>query len=111
MAGRSFNVADLDFDAITDEIGKLVAPRVSLEEVLAKVRDQMVAQKKKGVSVAQMKEVFNRRGIEVSERALRAYIEKGELPVHKRQGPRSREVDGGGVDRGTVPGGGPAEGR
>ena len=48
MAGRSFNVADLDFDAITDEIGKLVAPRVSLEEVLAKVRDQMVAQKKKG---------------------------------------------------------------
>ena len=98
MVGRSYNEADLDFDAISGDLGKLVPPRVSLEEVLARVRDQMVAQRRKGVSVAQMREVLNRRGIDISERALRIYLDKGELPVTRKAAPKGGDVRVAGAD-------------
>ena len=43
----------------------------------------MVEQRAKGVMVAQKHEVLKARGIEIGERSLKAFLEKGELPARK----------------------------
>ena len=80
MAARSFNEADLDFDAIAGDLAKLRPPKVTLEDVLGKLREPMLDKRRQGVSVAQIREVLRARGIEIGERSLKSYLEKGELP-------------------------------
>ncbi|MCY4549878.1 MAG: hypothetical protein OXC28_16050 [Defluviicoccus sp.] len=80
MAGRRFNEADVDFDAIAGDLAKLRPPRLTLEDVLARLREPMIEKRRQGVSVAQIREVLKARGIEVGERSLKKYLEKGELP-------------------------------
>ena len=75
----------MDFEAIEEEMGKLAPPRLSLEDVLGRLREKMIAQRKKGVSVEQMREVLKGRGIEVGVRSLKTYLEKGEL-LGRRKG-------------------------
>ncbi len=97
MVGRGYKEADVDFEAIGEEMGKLVPPRLSVEDVLARLRDKMVVQRKKGVSLDQMCEVLSRRGIEVGARQLKGYLEKGELPGVKKQARgREEKTSGGG---------------
>ena len=90
MVGRGYKESDVDFEAIGEEMGKLVPPRLSVEDVLARLRDKMVVQRKKGVSLDQMCEVLTRRGIDVGVRQLKSYLEKGEMPGARKQA-RGRE--------------------
>ena len=54
--------------ASTGDLAKLAPPKLSLKDVLDRLRDRMVEQRSKGVTVAQMHEVLKARGIERSER-------------------------------------------
>ena len=83
MVARRFNEADVDFEAIDGDLAKLAPPKLSLKDVLDRLRDRMVEQRAKGVTVAQMHEVLKARGIEIGERSLKTFLDKGELPGRK----------------------------
>ena len=54
MPAKRFNEADIDFDAMDGELAKLVPPKLSLTDVLDRLRKRLVEQQAKGVTVAQM---------------------------------------------------------
>ena len=83
MAAKRFNETDIDFEAIDGELAKLAPPKLSLKDVLDRLRGRMVEQQAKGVTVAQIHEVLKARGIEIGERSLKVFLEKGELPGRK----------------------------
>lgn len=99
MAGRSFYEADVDFDAIAGDLAKLRPPRLTLEDVLARLREPMLEKRRQGVSLAQIREVLKARGVEIGERSLKSYLEKGELP-------RPRAAPARGAEAGPPPAGG-----
>ena len=83
MPARRFNEGDIDFEAIDADLAKLAAPKLSLRDVLDRLRTRLLEQRAKGVTVAQMHEVLNARGIEIGERSLKIFLDKGELPGKK----------------------------
>ena len=83
MPAKSFNEADIDFDAIEGELAKLVPPKLSLTDVLDRLRKRLVEQQAKGATVAQMHEVLNAGGINITECSLRTFLDKGVLPGRK----------------------------
>ena len=83
MPARRFNEADIDFDAMDGELAKLVPPKLSLADVLDRLRKRLVEQQAKGVTVAQMHEVLKSGGIDITERSLRTFLDKGVLPGRK----------------------------
>ena len=83
MPAKRFNEADIDFVALDGELAKLVPPKLSLADVLDRLRKRLVEQQAKGVTVAQMNEVLNACGIDITERSLRTFLDKGVLPGRK----------------------------
>ena len=83
MPARRFNEGDIDFEAIDAELAKLAPAKLSLKDVLDRLRDRLLEQRAKGVTVAQMHEVLKARGIQMGERSLIAFLDKGELPGRK----------------------------
>ena len=83
MPAKRFNEADIDFDAIDGELAKLAPPKLSLADVLDRLRKRLVEQQAKGVTVAQMHEVLKSGGIDITERSLRTFLDKGVLPGRK----------------------------
>ena len=85
MPAKRFNEADIDFDAIDGELAKLVPPKLSLTDVLDRLRKRLVEQQAKGVTVAQMHEVLNQ-AVSISRSAVcgrfwtRACCREGRLP-------------------------------
>ena len=65
--------ADIDFDALDGELAKLEPPKLSLTDVLDRLRKRLVKQQAKGVTVAQMHEVLKSGGIDITERSLRTF--------------------------------------
>ena len=51
---RDFTEAEVDFEGLTKELSRLVPPKVTLEEILARLRDTMREQQAKGVTLKQM---------------------------------------------------------
>ena len=94
MAAKRFNETDIDFEAIDGELAKLVPPKLSLKDVLDRLRGRMVEQQAKGVTVAQMHEVLKAQGIQIGERSLKVFLEKGERRDARRRRPwrRRREA-------------------
>ena len=94
MPAKRFNEADIDFNAIDGELAKLVPPKLSLTDVLDRLRKRLIEQQAKGVTVAQMHEVLKSGGIDITERSLRTFLTKGGLPGRKgcrgRQGHRKK---------------------
>ena len=94
MPAKRFNEADIDFDAIDGELAKFVPPKLSLADVLDRLRKRLIEQQAKGVTVAQMHEVLKSGGIDITERSLRtfltrAYCREGRLP--RPRGPWCRK--------------------
>ena len=58
--------------------------------MLDRLRERMLEQRAKGVTVAQMHEVLKARGIEIGERSLKTFLDKGELPGGRRGRRRRR---------------------
>ena len=83
MVARRFNEADIDFEAIDADLAKLVPPKLSLKNVLDQLRERMLQQRARGVTVTQMHAVLKARGIEIGERSLKTFLVKGELPGRK----------------------------
>ena len=83
MPAKRFNEADIDFDAIDGELPKIVPPKLSLSGVLDRLRKRLIEQQAKGVTVAQMHEVLKSGGIDITERSLRTFLDKGVLPGRK----------------------------
>ena len=83
MPARRFNEGDIDFEAIDADLAKLTAPKLSLRDVLDRLRVRLLEQRAKGVTVAQMHEVLNVRGVEIGERSLKVFLDKGELRGRK----------------------------
>ena len=85
MPAKRFNEADIDFDAIDGELAKLVPPKLSLTDVLDRLRKRLVEQQAKGVTVAQMHEVL-KSAASISRSAVcgrfwtRACCREGRLP-------------------------------
>ena len=80
MVARRYNESDIDFGAIDADLAKLAPPRMGLKDVLDRLRERMLEQRAKGVTVAQMHEVLKARGVEIGERSLKSFLDKGELP-------------------------------
>lgn len=80
---RRYNETDVDFEGIDADLAKLTPPQLSLKDVLDRLRKRMLEQRARGVTVAQMHEVLKARGIELGERSLKAFLDKGELPGRK----------------------------
>ena len=80
MPAKRFNEADIDFDVIDGELAKLVPPKLSLTDVLDRLRNRLIEKQAKGVTVAQMLEVLKSGGIDITERSLRTFLDKGVLP-------------------------------
>ena len=83
MVGRRYNESDIDFEAIDADLVKLTPPKLGLKDVLDRLRDRLLEQQARGVTVAQMHAVLTARGIDMGERSLKAFLEKGELPGRK----------------------------
>ena len=83
MPAKRFNEADIDFNAIDGELAKLVPPKLSLTDVLDRLRKRLIEQQAKGVTVAQMHVVWKSGGIDITERSLRTFLDKGVLPGRK----------------------------
>ena len=83
MVARRFNESDIDFEAIDANLAKLAPPKLTLKDVLDRLRSRLLEQKAKGVTVAQMHAVLTARGIDMGERSLKVFLEKGELPGRK----------------------------
>ena len=83
MPARRFKEADIDFDALVGGLAKLEPPKLSLVDVLDRLRKRLVEQQAKGVTVAQMHEVLRSGGIDFTERSLRTFLNKGALPGRK----------------------------
>ena len=81
---KAFTEAEIDFEGLTKDLSRLVPPKVTMEELLGRLRDTMLEQKAKGVTVAQMRDVLKERGINVSERKLRSFLETGKLGTGRR---------------------------
>ena len=79
MPAKRFNEADIDFDAIDGELAKLVPPKLSLTDVLDRLRKRLIEQQAKGVTVAQMHEVLKSGGIDITERSLRDVSGQGRI--------------------------------
>ena len=79
VVATEFIEAEIDFDGVAKELAKLAPPKVTLEQVLGRLRDTMLEQKAKGVTLKQMLAVLEGRGISVSERKLRTFLETGEM--------------------------------
>ena len=58
-------------------------PKLSLADVLDRLRKRLIEQQAKGVTVAQMREVLNAGGIAITERSLRTFLSKDVLPGRK----------------------------
>ena len=80
MVARRYNEADIDFGAIDGDLAKLAPPKLGLKDVLDRLRERMLEQRAKGVTVAQMHKVLKMRGVEIGERSLKAFLDKGEFP-------------------------------
>ena len=83
MVPRRLNESDIDFEAIDADLAKLAPPKLTLKDVLDRLRDRMLEQRAKGVTVAQMHEVLKARGIQIGKRSLKTFPDKGELPGRK----------------------------
>ena len=83
MVARRFNESDIDFEAIDAHLAELAPPKLSLKDVLDRLRERMLEQRAKGTTVAQMHEVLKARGIEIGERGLKTFLDKGGLPGRK----------------------------
>ncbi len=83
MVARRFNESDIDFEAIDAHLAELAPPKLSLKDVPDRLRERMLEQRAKGMTVAQMHEVLKARGIEIGERSLKTFLDKGELPGRK----------------------------
>ena len=92
MPAKRFNKADIDFNAIDGELAKLVPPKLSLTDVLDRLRKRLVEQQAKGVTVAQMQEVLKSGGIDITERSLRTVSGQGRIAG--KEGCRGRQVHG-----------------
>ena len=62
---RQFTEAEIDFDGVAGDLSRLVPPKVTLEEILGRLREVMLERKDKGVTVRQMVKVLDKRGINV----------------------------------------------
>ena len=83
MVARRYNESDIDFEAIDADLAKLAPPKLGLKDVLDRLRSRLLEQQAKGVTVAQMHAVLTARGIDMGERSLKVFLEKGELPGRK----------------------------
>ncbi len=83
MVVRRYNESDIDFEAIDTDLAKLAPPKLTLKDVLDRLRERMLEQRARGVTVAQMHEVLKARGIELGERSLKTFLDKGELSGRK----------------------------
>ena len=83
MVRWEFNKSALDFEEIEAKLGKLEPTKVTLAEVMERLRAKLNAQLARGVTVAQLRELLQGYGIELGEKTLRKYLETGKLPVKK----------------------------
>ena len=47
---RQFTEAEIDFDGVAGDLSRLVPPKVTLEEILGRLREVMLERKDKGVN-------------------------------------------------------------
>ena len=83
MVRWEFNKSALDFEEIEAKLGKLEPTKVTLAEVMERLREKLNAQLARGVTVAQLRELLQGYGIELGEKTLRKDLETGKLPVKK----------------------------
>lgn len=80
MAKREYVAEDVDFKGIETAFTRIDPPKLGLEEVLDRLRPKMLEHRKRGVTVEQLGEALAEKGIKVSARELRHFLNKGELP-------------------------------
>ena len=98
MVARRRNEADIDFEAIDADLAKLASSRLSLKDVLNRLREGTPEQRAKRVTVAQMHEVLEARSIEIGERSLKIFLDRGDLSGRKAKSVVQAMMPGEGKD-------------
>ena len=79
MAKNRFVERQVDFQGIETAFAELRPPMLALEDILGRLRPNMLGHIERGVTVEQLAEALKGKGIDVGARRLKTYLEKGEL--------------------------------
>ena len=90
MTERSVKVADIDLEALRGEIKKVQPERMTYQAVLEQLRPDLEAKTAEGASVRALSEALSGKGIKVSERSLKTFLETGKLS-RPRTAPNAKE--------------------
>ena len=74
---KTYVAADIDFKAIEAHLATLQPSTLTLDEVVERIRPQLKAARKRGVTWRQLVEALHADGIRVGVRRLQAIVEKG----------------------------------
>ena len=70
QAPKRYKESAIDFAAIREDIGSLRPNLMSMDEVLERLSEDLVRQHERGVTVSQLAESLERRGLDVSEEKI-----------------------------------------
>ena len=76
---------DVDFEQLGRDLGKLTVPRLTVADVLERVRGPLIEQAAAGVTERQMLEVLERHGITISARTLRQFLASAAAQAERRR--------------------------
>ncbi|MCY4607889.1 MAG: hypothetical protein OXD40_04740 [bacterium] len=65
----------LDFGAIADDLGAIEPPKITLRQILERIRPQLELSRKRGATYEQMSKTLKAHGIVASARAIREFME------------------------------------
>lgn len=76
---RTYREDSIDFAALEADIGALEPPRLTVQDLLDRVRPKLETMHKRGVQPEQMADALKKHGISVDPRKLANYIRTGSL--------------------------------
>ena len=73
---RQVKEADIDFDGIVEELGRVKPKTIMVSEALERLVEGLSKGRERGVMVEQIVEICQRRGLDVDEEEVREVLER-----------------------------------
>ena len=73
---RQVKEADIDFDGIVEELGRVKPKTIMVSEALERLIEGLSKGRERGVMVEQIVEICQRRGLDVDEEEVREVLER-----------------------------------
>lgn len=83
--GKAPPAGPVDFDALAGSLRRLEPVRLTLEETLDRIREELSAARGRGVSLEQIRDALRDHGLKLAAASLAAYLETGSLAGRRRK--------------------------